>query len=77
MVIGSPAALVSGAVKDATGVVAPSPAPATEVAIVADAVGFCRLVADRITPADLGAQVSGAAGAADVVLAGAAALALD
>jgi uncharacterized protein (TIGR03083 family) len=51
--------------------------PAPEVAIVADAVGFCRLVADRITPADLGAQVSGAAGAADVVLAGAAALALD
>ena len=51
--------------------------PAPEVAIVADAVGFCRLVADRITPADLGAQVSGAAGAADVVLTGAAALALD
>ena len=51
--------------------------PAPEVAIVADAVGFCRLVADRITPADLGAQVSGAAEAADVVLAGAAALALD
>jgi len=51
--------------------------PAPEVAIVADAVGFCRLVADRITQADLGAQVSGAAGAADVVLAGAAALALD
>jgi len=51
--------------------------PAPEVAIVADAVGFCRLVADRITPADLGAHVSGAARAADVVLAGAAALALD
>ncbi|NYJ06737.1 maleylpyruvate isomerase family mycothiol-dependent enzyme [Petropleomorpha daqingensis] len=52
-------------------------APVPEVAIVADAVGFCRLVASRITPADLGAHVSGAAGAADAVLAGAAALALD
>jgi uncharacterized protein (TIGR03083 family) len=48
-----------------------------EVAIVADAVGFCRLVAARITPADLGAHVSGADGAAAAVLAGAAALALD
>jgi uncharacterized protein (TIGR03083 family) len=51
--------------------------PVPEVAIVADAVGFCRLVAARITPADLGAHVSGAAGSADAVLAGAAALALD
>jgi uncharacterized protein (TIGR03083 family) len=48
-----------------------------EVAIVADAVGFCRLVAARIAPADLGAHVSGAAGHAAAVLAGAAALALD
>jgi uncharacterized protein (TIGR03083 family) len=51
--------------------------PVPEVAIVADAVGFCRLVAARISPADLGAHVSGAAGHADAVLAGAAALALD
>ena len=52
-------------------------APAPEVAIVADAVGFCRLVAARITPAELGAHVSGAVAAADAVLAGAPALALD
>jgi uncharacterized protein (TIGR03083 family) len=52
-------------------------APVPEVAIVADAVGFCRLVASRITPADLGAHVSGTAAAAAAVLAGAAALALD
>jgi uncharacterized protein (TIGR03083 family) len=51
--------------------------PAPEVSIVADAVGFCRLVADRISPAELGAHVTGAAGFAPTVLAGAAALALD
>jgi uncharacterized protein (TIGR03083 family) len=48
-----------------------------EVAIVADAVRFCRLVADRIGPAELDAHVIGAAGDAATVLAGAAALALD
>jgi uncharacterized protein (TIGR03083 family) len=48
-----------------------------EVAIVADAVAFCRLVGDRITPAELDAHLSGATDHADVVLAGAAALALD
>jgi len=48
-----------------------------EVAIVADAVGFCRLVADRIGPAELGAHVSGATERVGTVLAGAAALALD
>jgi len=48
-----------------------------EVAIVADAIGFCRLVADRIEPDELGAHVSGATEHADTVLAGAAALALD
>jgi uncharacterized protein (TIGR03083 family) len=53
------------------------PAGVPEVVIVADAVRFCRLVAARITPADLGAHVSGAAVHADAVLAGAAALALD
>jgi len=58
-------------------VVGERPAAAPEVAIVADAVGFCRLVAARIDPADLGAHLSGATEAADAVLAGAAALALD
>jgi uncharacterized protein (TIGR03083 family) len=48
-----------------------------EVAIVADAVGFCRLVADRITPGELGAHVSGDVSHAATVLTGAAALALD
>ena len=50
---------------------------APEVAIVADAVLFCRLVANRIDPEDLGAHLSGATEHAGVVLAGAAALALD
>ncbi len=48
-----------------------------EVGIVADAVSFCRLVADRIGPADLGASVTGATALASTVLTGAAALALD
>ena len=48
-----------------------------EVAIVADAVDFCRLVADRIDPAELRAHVTGAAEHAAAVFAGAAALALD
>jgi uncharacterized protein (TIGR03083 family) len=51
--------------------------PAPEVAIVADAVRFCRLVADRIAPAELGASVTGATALASTVLSGAAALALD
>jgi uncharacterized protein (TIGR03083 family) len=54
-----------------------SAVPVPEVSIVADAVGFCRLVAARIAPGDLGAHVSGSAGHADAVLSGAAALALD
>jgi uncharacterized protein (TIGR03083 family) len=48
-----------------------------EVSIVADAVAFCRLVADRIDPADLDAHLSGATEQAATVFAGAAALALD
>lgn len=55
----------------------PSPVPASELVVVADAVGFCRLVADRISPAQLGAHVTGATGHAATFLAGAAALALD
>jgi hypothetical protein len=47
------------------------------VLIVADAVAFCRLVADRVTPAALDPHVQGPAGTADVVLRAAAALALD
>jgi hypothetical protein len=48
-----------------------------EVAVVADAIAFCRLVANRIEPADLRPHVSGAVEHADRVFAGAAALALD
>jgi uncharacterized protein (TIGR03083 family) len=54
-----------------------SPEGVPEVAIVANAVAFCRLVGDRIPPAELGAHLTGATQHADVVLAGAAALALD
>jgi hypothetical protein len=49
----------------------------SELGIVADAVGFCRLVANRIAPAELGASVTGATALASTVLSGAAALALD
>jgi hypothetical protein len=49
----------------------------SELGIVADAVGFCRLVANRIAPADLDAHVTGATALASTVLSGAAALALD
>ena len=47
------------------------------VRIIADAVGFCRLVANRITPADLDPHVTGHPGRAAGVLAAASALALD
>ncbi|TVZ04013.1 maleylpyruvate isomerase family mycothiol-dependent enzyme [Trebonia kvetii] len=47
------------------------------LSIVADAVGFCRLAADRIRPADLGASVIGSADLAACVLAATATLALD
>jgi uncharacterized protein (TIGR03083 family) len=47
------------------------------LSIVADAVGFCRLAANRIRPADLGAHVTGSAELAAGVLAATAALALD
>jgi hypothetical protein len=48
-----------------------------EVVIVADSVGFCRLVADRIEPARLDALVRGGADHATQVFRAAAALALD
>ena len=52
-------------------------AAAPEVAIVADAVRFCRLVAARLGVDELGGHVTGEPGLAGAVLAGAAALALD
>jgi len=52
-------------------------AESTDVRLVADAVGFCRLVANRVAPADLGAVVSGDRSLADDILVGANALALD
>jgi uncharacterized protein (TIGR03083 family) len=51
--------------------------PATAVGIVADAVAFCRLVANRTTPADLKAHVTGDPATATAILRAAAALALD
>jgi len=50
------------------------PAP---VRVVADAVGFCRLVASRLTPDGLGAEATGQPGQVTGVLAAAAALGLD
>ena len=53
-----------------------APAAAT-VAIVADAVGFCRLAANRLTPDDLDVNVTGDPVRAAAVLAAATTLALD
>jgi len=47
------------------------------VAIVTDAVGFCRLAANRVTPAELGPHITGDEGRAVSVLAAASRLALD
>ena len=47
------------------------------LAIVADAVGFCRLAANRVTPAELGSYITGDEGRAVSVLAAATTLALD
>jgi hypothetical protein len=52
------------------------PGPA-EVSIVADAVGFCRLVSDRMTPAELDPYIAGDRDQAAGVLTAAATLALD
>jgi hypothetical protein len=52
-------------------------APAPGVLVVAEAVDFCRLVADRASPDDVVRQVDGHVRDAAVVLAGARALALD
>ncbi len=58
----------------ALGEAAPDP---VSISIVTDVVGFCRLVANRVTPADLDLHVTGDAGRAAGVLAAASALALD
>jgi Mycothiol maleylpyruvate isomerase N-terminal domain len=50
---------------------------AAAVGVVADAVGFCQLVANRITPAGLGPQIAGDAARAAEILAAATTLALD
>jgi uncharacterized protein (TIGR03083 family) len=49
----------------------------TDVRIIADATSFCRLVANRLEPDEVGAEVSGDATLGREVLVGAAALALD
>ena len=46
------------------------------LAIVADAVGFCRLAANRVTPAELGPHITGDEGRAVSVLTAATTLAL-
>ena len=53
------------------------PPDPVSIRIVANAVGFCRLVANRATPADLDLHVTGDPGRAAGVLAAASALALD
>ena len=56
----------------------PAEAPGrTSLRIVTDVVRFCRLVGNRVAPADVQAQVSGDPWLAESVLAAAAALALD
>jgi uncharacterized protein (TIGR03083 family) len=54
-----------------------APPEARAVRIVTDAVGFCRLVANRVIPEDLDLHVTGDPGQAAGVLAAASALALD
>ncbi len=55
----------------------PDAAAPASVLIVTDAVGFCRLVANRVTPADLDVYVTGNPACAAGLLAGATTLALD
>jgi uncharacterized protein (TIGR03083 family) len=54
-----------------------SPAAPATVGIIADAVGFCRLVANRAAPDTLGMHITGDADRAAMVLATASTLALD
>jgi uncharacterized protein (TIGR03083 family) len=53
------------------------PPAAVSVAIVTDAVGFCRLAANRVTPAELDVDVTGDRACAAAVLTAATTLALD
>jgi len=53
------------------------PPDPVSIRIIADAAGFCRLVANRVTPADLDLHITGDPGRAAGVLAAASALALD
>ena len=53
------------------------PPAATSVAIVTDAVGFCRLAANRVTPAELDVSVTGDPARAAAVLVAVTTLALD
>jgi uncharacterized protein (TIGR03083 family) len=53
------------------------PPTATSVAIVTDAVGFCRLAANRVTPAELDVSVAGDPARAAAVLFAVTTLALD
>jgi uncharacterized protein (TIGR03083 family) len=53
------------------------PPDPVSIRIIADAAGFCRLAANRVTPADLDLHVTGDPGRAAGVLAAASALALD
>ncbi len=53
------------------------PPDPVSIRIIADAAGFCRLVANRVTPADLDLYVTGDPGRAAGILAAASALALD
>ena len=53
------------------------PPGTAEVAIVTNAVGFCRLAANRIAPAELDVNITGDPGRAAAVLAAATTLALD
>jgi len=53
------------------------PPDPVSIRIIADATGFCRLVANRVTPADLDLHVTGDPARAAGVLAAASALALD
>jgi uncharacterized protein (TIGR03083 family) len=53
------------------------PPAATSVAIVTDAVGFCRLAANRVTPAELDVSVTGDPARAAAVLFAVSTLALD
>ena len=53
------------------------PPAAASVAIVTDAVGFCRLAANRVTPAELDVSVTGDPARAATVLFAVTTLALD